>query len=183
MNNGYFFPREKSSEHAANGTANGAALKIAPDNSAGSSKVFHRSIHLITSERLQFIDLTDQISGLVKESGILHGLVNIQTKHTTAAIVVNEREPLLLEDMKKVLDRIAPPDQYYQHNDFSIRTVNMEAEETGNGHSHCQSLFLPTSTQLNLMNGRLDLGKWQRIFLLELDCARERVVSVMIFGL
>jgi|SRR5215475_2361312 len=183
MQDGYFFPREKSSEHAVNGTANGAALKIAPQDDAGSSKVFHRHISLITSERLQFIDLTDQITGLVKESGIQHGLVNIQSKHTTAAIVVNEREPLLLEDMKKVLDRIAPPDHYYQHNDFSIRTVNMEEEETGNGHSHCQSLFLPTSNQLNLTCGRLDLGRWQRIFLLELDCARERVVSVMIFGL
>ncbi|MGH9849843.1 MAG: secondary thiamine-phosphate synthase enzyme YjbQ [Blastocatellia bacterium] len=158
------------------------ALKCAPDRETGPSKVFHRRIRLTTSERLQFIDLTERIIELVKESGIQHGLVNVQTRHTTTAIIVNEHEPLLLEDMKKALDRIAPPDQYYQHNDFSIRTVNLEEEENGNGHSHCQALFLPTAEQLNLTSGRLELGKWQRIFLLELDCARERSVSVMIFG-
>lgn len=178
MKDGSFIPGRKFS----NGSANGVALRKGSVREARSSKILHQKIHLTTTERLQFIDLTERVVELVKESGIQHGLVNIQTKHTTTAIVINEHEPLLLEDMKKVLDRIAPPDQYYQHNDFSIRTVNLTPEEVGNGHAHCQALFLRASEMLNLVDGRLEIGRWQRIFFIELDHARERTISVMVMG-
>jgi secondary thiamine-phosphate synthase enzyme len=164
------------------GSANGTSTKRATDAVERTSSVFHGKLILTTKERLQFIDITEQIIELARESGIETGLVNIQTRHTTTAIVVNEAEPLLLEDMRKTLDRVASPARYYQHNDFSIRTVNMEEEETGNGHSHCQALFLRTSETLNLVNGALQLGRWQRVFFIELDHSRERTVSVMIMG-
>jgi thiamine phosphate synthase YjbQ (UPF0047 family) len=60
-------------------------------------KTSHHLIHLETRGSLQFIDLTDRVAEIVKESGICQGLVNIQTRHTTTAIVINEHEPLLLE--------------------------------------------------------------------------------------
>jgi secondary thiamine-phosphate synthase enzyme len=138
---------------------------------------------MTTTERLQFIDITEQIIELARESGIQTGLVKIQTRLTTTAIVVNEGEPLLLEDMKKTLDRVASTDQRYRHNDFSICTTPMEEEETGNGHSGRQALFLRTSETLNLVNGELELGRWQRVFFIELDHARERIVSILIMGL
>ena len=149
---------------------------------ARAPNVFHVKLSLKTTERLQFIDITEQVIELTRESGIQTGMVNIQTRHTTTAIVVNEAEPLLLDDMRQTLDRIAPPDQYYKHNDFSIRTVNMEEEETGNGHSHCQALYLRASETLNLIDGGLQLGRWQRIFFIELDHARDRMVSIMVIG-
>lgn len=182
MEDGFFTSERKYSEPVVSGVANGSTLKRANNVATRPIGVFHGNLHLMTSERLQFIDITEQVVALAHTSGIQNGMVNIQTRHTTTAIVVNEAEPLLLEDMKKVLDRVAPPDQYYQHNDFSIRTVNMEEEETGNGHSHCQSLFLRASETLNLMDGVLQLGKWQRIFFIELDHARERTVSVLTMG-
>ena len=141
-----------------------------------------RSIHLHTSEGLQFIDLTEEVASIVQQAGIRNGIINIQSRHTTAAILVNENEPLLLQDLKRTLERLAPQDVNYFHDDFSIRTVNMGPDEDQNGHAHCKAIFLPTSCVLNIANGQLDLGTWQRIFLLELDRPRERSVSVVILG-
>ena len=142
----------------------------------------HHSIQLRTAGRLQFVDLTDRVAEIAEESGVRQGLVNVQTRHTTTAIVINEHEPLLLEDMRVMLNRLASPALEYQHNNFAIRTVNLVPDEVGNGHAHCQALFQRASETLNLAAGRLQLGRWQRIFFIELDHARERTVSVMVMG-
>jgi len=142
----------------------------------------HHSIQLRTAGRLQFVDLTDRVAEIAEESGVRQGLVNVQTRHTTTAIVINEHEPLLLEDMRVMLNRLASPALEYQHNNFAIRTVNLVPDEVGNGHAHCQALFLRASETLNLAAGRLQLGRWQCIFFIELDHARERTVSVMVMG-
>ena len=144
--------------------------------------VFHQAIHLHTEAGLQFIDLTEAIRAIVVQSGIEDGIVNIQTRHTTTGVIVNEHEPLLLEDMRRVLARVVPSYDYYLHNDFEIRTVNMTPDECPNGHAHCQALFLSSSVTLNMLQGELQLGQWQRIFFIELDHARPRTVSVMVMG-
>ncbi|HEY7545326.1 MAG TPA: secondary thiamine-phosphate synthase enzyme YjbQ, partial [Blastocatellia bacterium] len=144
--------------------------------------VHHRMIDLRSSECLEFIDLTEVVEDLVAESGVRNGLVNIQTLHTTTAIIINESEPLLIEDMKARLESLAPRDARYCHDDFEIRTVNLEPDEPENGHSHCKALFLRASETINIHQGKLLLGRWQRIFLIELDRPRARSVSVMIMG-
>ena len=145
-------------------------------------EVFHHAIHLQTREGLQFIDLTEQIIEIVAASGIANGMVNVQTRHTTTAVIVNEHEPLLLEDLKETLERLAPPQLYYRHNDFEIRTENMTPDESPNGHSHCRSLLLSSSATLNIIDGALQLGRWQSIFFIELDRARQRTVAVTVMG-
>ena len=105
------------------------------------------------------------------------------SSHTTAAIILNEHEPLLLNDMARVLARLAPSGDYYEHNDFSIRTVNMNDDESANGHSHCQHLVLGTSETIPVHGGQLQLGRYQRVFLVELDRARPRTVFVQTLGL
>jgi secondary thiamine-phosphate synthase enzyme len=145
-------------------------------------EVFHHAIHLQTSESLQFIDLTDEIIEIVAASGIANGIVNVQTRHTTTAVIVNEHEPLLLEDLKETLERLAPQQAYYRHNDFEIRTANMTPDESPNGHSHCRSLLLSSSATLNIMNGEPQLGRWQSVFFIELDHARQRTVAVTVMG-
>ena len=142
----------------------------------------HGLIQVETEECLQFIDITERVVELVEDSGIQNGIVNVQTRHTTTAIIINENEPLLLEDMRLTLERLAPRDIEYRHNDFSIRTINMQPEETENGHSHCKAMFLRTSETLNLTGGVIQLGRWQRVFLIELDGARRRSVSVVVMG-
>jgi secondary thiamine-phosphate synthase enzyme len=145
-------------------------------------KGYHDSLTAETHECLEFIDVTDRVAEAVRNSGVRDGLVNVQTRHTTTVILVSEHEPLLLEDLKRTLETLAPCKGSYRHDDFAVRTVNMCPDEEKNGHSHCKALFLRSSECLNIVDGQMDLGQWQRIFLIELDRARSRTVSVMILG-
>jgi secondary thiamine-phosphate synthase enzyme len=149
---------------------------------ARSSIFRHRTIRTDTHHPIQFIDLTAQVEALVTEFGIQTGLVNIQSLHTTAAIIVNEHEPLLLADMAALLERVVPHDASYRHDDATLRTVNCIPGERPNGHSHCRALLLAPAVCLNVVSGRLQLGRWQRVFLAELDGPRRRDVSVVLMG-
>ena len=142
----------------------------------------HARIRVATDRAMEFIDLTARIEALAAEAGIHAGLVNIQSLHTTTAIVVNEHEPLLLADFDALLARAAPIDAPYRHDDIDARTVNLAPGERPNGHAHCRALMLPTSALLNVADGRLQLGRWQRVFLVELDGPRAREVSVLALG-
>ncbi len=135
-----------------------------------------------TSHALEFIDITADIQNVVMRSGVEFGQLSIMSNHTTAAIVLNEHEPLLLNDMARVLSRIAPAGDYYEHNDFSIRTVNMTDRECANGHAHCQHLFLGSSETVPIHEGAAHIGQWQSLFLVELDHARPRTVFVQAMG-
>lgn len=149
---------------------------------ARSSTFRHTTLRIDTQHPTQFIDLTDDVEALVAETGIHTGLVNVQSLHTTTAIIVNEHEPLLLSDLAALLERIAPQDGVYRHDNVSLRTVNCILGERPNGHSHCRSLLLAPSVCLNVANGRLQRGRWQRLFLAELDGPRTRDVSVLLVG-
>jgi len=145
-------------------------------------KILTKTLEFQTKGEFDFIDFTEQVKSFVEESQIKNGLINIQTLHTTAALVLNENEPLLLEDFKAHLEKISPKDLNYNHNDFSRRTVNVCEEKCANGHSHCQALHLPSSLTLNVIVGKLQLGQWQRIFLVELDKSKPRKVQLQIMG-
>jgi secondary thiamine-phosphate synthase enzyme len=131
----------------------------------------------------EFMDVTDRVADVVDRAGITEGWVGLFSKHTTAAVVINENEPLLLADMSAMLERLSATDAPYGHNDFTIRTVNMHADECANGHAHCQHLLLSSSQSVPLADGHMDLGEWQRIFFLELDRPRERQLVVQVFGI
>ena len=88
-----------------------------------------------TKEAPEFIDITDWVSGCVADSQVSNGFAVIFSKHTTAAVKINENEPLLLEDMAAFLEGVAPRHAPYRHNDFEIRTVNMNPDESPNGHA------------------------------------------------
>ena len=140
------------------------------------------SFRMTTERAPQFIDITDEVQEKVTESGVREGFVTVFCRHTTAAIRINENEPLLLSDMEEFLKRVAPRELYYRHNDFSIRTENMTEDECPNAHAHCQHLLLGASETIPVVDGRLALGRWQRIFLVELDRPREREVLVHVQG-
>ncbi len=143
---------------------------------------YAETLHYDTAHALEFIDITADVQNVVARSGVQYGQLAIMSNHTTAAIVLNEHEPLLLNDMARVLSRIAPAGDYYEHNDFSIRTVHMTDRECANGHAHVQHLFLGTSETIPVVDGRITLGTWQRIFLIELDHPRLRRVLVNVVG-
>jgi secondary thiamine-phosphate synthase enzyme len=135
-----------------------------------------------TSAARQFLDVTDQVGAVVGRSKVTQGWVSVFSKHTTAAIVLNENEPLLLEDMGAMLERLAAAEGAYQHNDLSRRTGEMDPAECANGHAHCQHLLIGSSETIPVADAALDLGRWQRIFLLELDRPRDRQLVVQVFG-
>ncbi len=138
-----------------------------------------------TSRMPEFVDITDRVGDFVYESQIRNGFAVVFSKHTTAAITIQENEPLLINDMASLLDRLSPRNSRYGHNDFSIRTVNMHEDECPNGHSHCQHLILGSSETIPVVDGGLTLGQFQRIFMVELDDddrKEHREIVVQILG-
>src|SRR5262245_32796623 len=137
---------------------------------------------ILTVEPTQFIDLTEWVGRCLHQSRIERGIVLVRALHTTAAIVVNENEPLLLGDLKAMLERLAPEGEAYAHDDPRRRRVNLEPGERRNGHAHARALLLGDCGQIGVLEGRLELGRWQSIFLVELDGPRRRTVSVAVMG-
>ena len=142
----------------------------------------HTTFRIQTEHPTQFIDITADLEAFVADSGIEWGLLNVQSLHTTAAIVVNEHEPLLVGDMAALLERLAPVDAVYRHDNITLRTVNCVIGEPPNGHSHCRALLLGSTAALNVIDGQLQLGRWQRVFLVELDGPRARDISLLLLG-
>ena len=135
-----------------------------------------------SSKELEFIDITQRVQECVAKTKVRHGFAVVYSKHTTAAVKINENEPLLLQDMEQFLERVAPRNGKYRHNDFTIRTVNMNEDECPNGHAHCQQLLLGTSETIPIVEGIMQFGRWQSIFLIELDHPRQREVVVQVLG-
>jgi secondary thiamine-phosphate synthase enzyme len=142
----------------------------------------HTRIRIATERPTEFVDLTDSLERLVAGAGLTVGFVNVQTLHTTTALVVNEHEPLLLDDFAALLESAAPCDAAYRHDDATVRRVNLTPGERRNGHAHCRALLLGATACFNVVNGRLVLGRWQRVFLAELDGPRPREISVLMLG-
>lgn len=134
-----------------------------------------------TSQPTEFVDVTAALVRAVEDSGVQTGVLNVQTAHTTTAVLVNEDEALLQEDFRALLARIAPLGVAYRHDDLARRT-GVSRDEPRNGHAHCRALLLPTAVCLNIVDGRLALGRWQRVFLAEFDGPRERTLTVVALG-
>ena len=142
----------------------------------------HFTLKIQTETAPQFVDITDRVRECAAQAGLRDGFVVVYSRHTTAAVTINENEPLLIEDLCRFLERLAPRGGPYRHNDFSVRTVNMTDGESPNGHAHLQRLLLGGSETIPLIDGELALGRWQSVFFVELDHPRQREVIVQIVG-
>lgn len=163
---------------------NTEALELQPFMEVASTtwKVVNYRLALESEKAPEFMDITEQVVKCAARSGVQNGIAVVYSKHTTAAIRLNENEPLLHSDLEEYLGRLAPRDGDYRHNDFNIRTVNMNEDECPNGHAHCQHLLLGTSETIPVIDGELQLGQWQRVFVIELDRPRQREVMVQLMG-
>ena len=148
----------------------------------GTMKVSTFTVSLESVKAPEFLDITENVIAAVAEARITAGIAVVYSNHTTAAIKINEWEPLLLEDLERLLEHIAPRDGNYRHNDFAVRTVNLTEGESPNGHAHCQHLTLSTSESFPFVVGQLQLGTYQRVFFIELDCPRAREATVQVMG-
>lgn len=137
-----------------------------------------------TDRPFQLLDLTDDIAEVVRDARLAHGIVNLYCPHTTCGLAVTELEDGLHEDLERVLEQVAPVAGPWAHDDLTRRYQNIEPEERRNGWSHIRGL-LTTQPSINapILDGRLGLGQWQRVFLVELDGPRpERTIVVTAWG-
>lgn len=135
-------------------------------------KNFAKALTLSTREKYQLIDLTGSIEKIVYESGVESGLCLVHASHATAAIISNENETGLLNDILRKVKEIFPPGAGYLHDRID-----------DNASSHIASALIGASRAFPIEDGRLVRGTWQNIFLLELDGPRtRRVVDVHIVG-
>lgn len=150
-------------------------------STAAPSPIVHSEpLRYATEGPSQFVDITGDVKRIVERSGVHDGQVHVFSNHTTAAIRINENEPLLLEDFQRLLEKLVP-DGGYQHDDMS-RRVGVPPDEPVNGHAHGRHLLLSSSETVPVTGGRLGLGTWQRMFLVELCSPRAREVTVQVMG-
>ena len=136
--------------------------------------IFQRELRIPTRDHGEMHDLTDGIQKIIADSKIAMGIVNISVVGSTAAISTIEFESGLQRDLPEILDRMIPPGRNYGHE---------QAWHDGNGHSHLQATLLGPSLTLPISDGRLIVGTWQQIFLIELDVKpRQREVVVSVYG-
>lgn len=145
-----------------------------------SPPVFSDTLHYQTSAAPQFIDITNDVQAVVARAGLSNGQAHVYAQHTTVAIRLNEGEPRLLRDFVHLLDSLAPAGGYL-HDDLDARD-GIGPDEPINGHSHCRQLLLGSSETVPVIDGRLALGTWQRLLLIELCSPRARRVTVQVRG-
>lgn len=128
-----------------------------------------KTIILNTNKNFEIIDITSKINDLID---IDNGIISVFSRHSTTAIVVNENEQGLLNDLEFTLDNLIGDKFTYQHDRID-----------DNACSHLKSFILSSSECLPIRNSRLDLGTWQSVFFIELDGPRHnRQISLTMMG-
>jgi secondary thiamine-phosphate synthase enzyme len=138
-------------------------------------------LHFESKQATEFVDITDRIRSEIHQAGLRMGRVHLQSLHTTVGLAINENEPLLLRDFQGLLERLAPEDAGYQHDDFQ-RRMEISVDEPVNGHAHCRQLLLTGFTTVLVEDGDLVLGRWQSVFAVELDGPRHRELALQLEG-
>jgi len=127
-----------------------------------------------TTSGTDIIDLTDEIAARVTEAGLTHGQALVFTPGSTAAITTIEFESGVVEDLRAAIERMAPQELHYRHD---------ARWGDGNGYSHVRSALVGGSFTVPVVDGRLVLGTWQQVVLLDFDNhGRQRRVVVQVSG-
>ncbi len=126
-------------------------------------KAYFHDIVLSTSKRFELIDITHEVEEAVYKSGVKNGLCLVFAPHATAAIVANEHESGLIEDIITKVKEFTQPDRRWRHNIID-----------DNAHAHIGSALFSADRVFPVRNGRLVRGTWQNIFLVEMDGPRHR---------
>ncbi|BDB98047.1 secondary thiamine-phosphate synthase enzyme YjbQ [Saccharolobus caldissimus] len=135
-------------------------------------KIYFEDIYVSTSKQFELVDITDKVEEAVKKSGVTNGMCLIFVAHSTAALVANEHERGLMEDILTKIKEFVEPSRGWKHNLID-----------DNAHAHLGSTFLGADRVFPIRNGRLVRGTWQNIFLVELDGPRsERHITIEIIG-
>jgi secondary thiamine-phosphate synthase enzyme len=124
-----------------------------------------------TKEKIDIIRITDEVEQVVRDSGVQDGLVLVTPMHITAAVVVNDNESGLHRDYIRVLERLVPYGDQYDHN-----------VDEDNGAAHIWRQLMAHQVVLPITEGKLDSGPWEQIFYFEFDGQRRKRVLVKVIG-
>jgi secondary thiamine-phosphate synthase enzyme len=144
-------------------------------------QIVHEILDIETDQSIGIYNVTPLLEELLVKTSIQNGQILVFSRHTTTALAINEYEVRLLEDLKVYLRKLAPPGDRYLHNDLHLREV--PPDEPINAHSHLMAMTLSTSEVIPVVEGKLGLGTWQSVLLVELDGPRKRTLSVQVCGL
>ncbi|MDI6703549.1 MAG: secondary thiamine-phosphate synthase enzyme YjbQ [bacterium] len=127
-----------------------------------------------TKTRRAFINITQQVEGLVRKSGVKEGICLVNAMHITASVYINDNEQGLIQDYEEWLEELAPhhPTDRYRH--------NLTGED--NGDAHLKRQIMGREVIVAITDGRLDFGPWEQIFYGEFDGGRPKRVLVKIIG-
>ena len=137
-------------------------------------KTFRKELFFNTKNRIDFINITDDVQQAIDESGIKEGLCLVNAMHITASVFINDNEYGLHNDFRKWLEKLAPhePVNSYRHNDTG----------EDNADSHLKRQVMGRETVVAITNGELDFGPWEQIFYGEFDGKRRKRVLIKIIG-
>lgn len=135
-------------------------------------KSYREELWFETKTRRAYLNITPQIEALVTKSGVREGLVLVNAMHITASVYINDDEPGLLQDYDEFLERLAPHDAQYRHNNTG----------EDNGDAHLKRQVMGREVVVAITNGTLDFGPWEQIFYGEFDGRRRKRVLVKIIG-
>ena len=130
-----------------------------------------KTFSVSTRETFDLVEITDKVEEIVKDSKTKEGMCFVFVPHTTACLIMNERESGFLEDFRKTILRLIPREGNYEHNRLG----------EGNANAHIISSIIKPYLVIPVENGSLKTGTWQNLFFVELDGPRTRNVSVRIF--
>jgi secondary thiamine-phosphate synthase enzyme len=125
-----------------------------------------------TETRRAYINITSQVMSIVKKSGVQEGLALVNAMHITASVYINDDEQGLLQDYDRFLERMAPHEDTYRHNDTG----------EDNGDAHIKRQLMGREVVVAITQGRLDFGPWEQIFYGEFDGRRRKRVLVKVIG-
>ncbi|MDP9069670.1 MAG: secondary thiamine-phosphate synthase enzyme YjbQ [Actinomycetota bacterium] len=136
-----------------------------------------------TGGRLDTLDITGEVMQTLTASGIQDGSVLVFSPHTTCCVLLAEAGGETRAALEDTMERLAPQDAYYAHDDLTIRTENLVEDEPANAPAHIfQVLAGKASECIPVHAGRLLLGERQRVLFVELDSSRERRYCIQVLG-
>ncbi|HSN04126.1 MAG TPA: secondary thiamine-phosphate synthase enzyme YjbQ [Nitrospira sp.] len=135
-------------------------------------KSYREELWFETKTRRAYLNVTPQVAAAVRRSGVQEGLMLVNAMHITASVYINDDEQGLLRDYDEFLERLAPQDAVYRHNDTG----------EDNGDAHLKRQVMGREVVVAITGGQLDLGPWEQIFYGEFDGRRRKRVLVKVIG-